>query len=200
MRDYYSVVERLGAEIRLPLFDLALPALKTLDPQAKEKLKKVLDALAMADGTLTPREFVFYTLIVRGISSTPSGTSATQTLEALSQPFAVLLAHVAAASSSRRERVAAAFSSGMNAAGIKAVSPDVMTLAALKSAFDALAMLRFEDKPRVMKALAAAAACDGFIAVNELELIRAAGAALDWPVPPLKITTSIAAAPEPKAA
>jgi hypothetical protein len=58
-------------------------------------------------------------------------------------------------------------------------------LAALDKAVDRLRNLKPLQKPRLLKALVRCVRSDGVVTSSEAELLRAIGAVLDCPVPPL---------------
>jgi len=93
------------------------------------------------------------------------------------------------------QRVAAAFAAGLHelegkegatfSANLSAELPAATGFDALDTALEQLRHLKPLQKPRLLKALARCARVDGEVTIEEQELLRAIGAVLDCPVPPL---------------
>lgn len=64
----YEVVETMSASMRLPVLDLAMPALKFLNPAQRQQLLGITARLIAADQTVTQAEFVLQTVLQRRLS------------------------------------------------------------------------------------------------------------------------------------
>jgi len=64
----YDVVETMPASMRFPVLDLAMPALKFLDPAQRQQLLGIAARLIAADQTVTQAEFVLQTVLQRRLS------------------------------------------------------------------------------------------------------------------------------------
>jgi Zn-dependent protease with chaperone function len=159
----------LGPEHRLPLVDLALPALHDASPAAKDELVRALEAAIHADRRVSLHELVVLELVKSQLAPAPKGPPAEgRTLSELgadAQLLLELMAHAGRRADARDAR-------------------ERLTLAAVSAALRNLKALAPLEKARFVKGLFAAATSDGEIRVAEAELLRLAGAVLDCPLPP----------------
>ena len=183
----------LGPEHKLPLLQLALPALRQLPPAALEPFLDTLDELVHADGKVSPFEFALQKLLIRTLElgRTP-GANVVQiySFNAVAGEISVVLSALAHTSSNVDLDARAAFAAG--AAQLKLIEPQLALLAegacdfaALDAALDKLAAASLPIKQRTLVAAAHVVGADGQILIAEAELLRAVAAALDVPMPPL---------------
>jgi len=183
----------LDHEHRLPVLQLALPALKALPPSALGTFAGALDDLVRADGRVTTFEYALQRIVLRAlaISRSPSAV-ATQvfSFQAVTHEISVVLSALAHASSADDAEAAKAFVAG--AAQLPLVQASLAylpaadsSLALLDAALDKLAVASGPIKQRVLVAGAHVVGADGILVVEEVELLRAVAASLDVPVPPL---------------
>jgi Zn-dependent protease with chaperone function len=187
---------KLGPAFRLPVIDLALPALKSAPEAAKKELIAALEAVIYADRRVSLHEFVVLTL-VRGqlAPKTKPGAAAgakLAELQAEAQTVLALMAHAgtrADATGARQAELQAALRAGakeMGIAGRDTVdAAATIPLEAAAGALEALKRLEPLQKELLIKGLFAAATADGRIRVAEAELMRLVGAVLECPLPPL---------------
>jgi len=64
----HEAVETMAASMRLPVLDLAMPALKFLNPAQRQQLLGIAARLIAADQTVTQAEFVLQTVLQRRLS------------------------------------------------------------------------------------------------------------------------------------
>ncbi len=184
----------LRPEHRLPLLQLALPALRQLPPTALEPFLDTLDELVHVDGQVSPFEFALQKLLARtlALGRDPSHASVVQyySFNALTDEISVVLSVLAGVSSNRDMDARAAFAAG--AAQLKLIESrlafldaSARDLAQLDAALDKLAAASLPIKQRTLMAAAHVVGADGQILLAEAELLRAISAALDVPMPPL---------------
>jgi uncharacterized tellurite resistance protein B-like protein len=184
----------LRPEHRLPLLQLALPALRQLPPDVLEPFLDTLDELVHADGIVTPFEVALQKLLTRtlALGRDPSKASVVQyySFNALTDEISVVLSALAHTSSNADLDARAAFAAG--AAQIKLIETQLVLLDAaacdfthLDTALDKLAAASGPIKQRTLMAAAHIVGADGQILVAEAELLRAISATLDVPMPPL---------------
>lgn len=176
-----AAIAPLGARARLPLVELAAPALRNLDAAARTAFFARFDALVAADRRVTLEEFVLEA-ILRGLLEPPrGGTRPLSSVAAEARTLLSLAAHAGGADA------AAAFERGREALGeaMRLVPRAQLGLAGIRDAFARLRELHPMQKPRLLKAVASAALADGKVEPAEAELVRAISAALDCPMPPL---------------
>ncbi|MCX6933385.1 MAG: M48 family metallopeptidase [Verrucomicrobia bacterium] len=179
----------LGPEQKLPLLQLALPALKTLRPTVLAPFFELLDELVHADSSVSPFEFALQKLLLRNVAATRApATAITQiySFQAVAPEIATVLSVLAHASPGD---TAAAFAAG--AAQLKLLDGRLdapaasIDLAALDLALDKLATASAPIKQRLLVAATAVVTANGEVNVEEYELLRAIAATLDIPLPPL---------------
>ena len=182
--DLLAHTRGLGAAFRLPVIDLALATVKNAGTEAKSALLGALEAVVNADRRLSLYEFVVLTL-VRDTLSPPRRIAEDKRLAQLSLEAGTVLALVAhSGARGEQEALKAAVQAGIAEMGVPMVAPE-LTLETARNALEALRALVPGDKEILMKGLFAAVTHDGTIRVAEAELMRAVGAVLDCPLPPL---------------
>lgn len=196
-----SVVERirpavaaLPAEQRLPLAELALPALKRMSPRQIAGFTRALEQLARADRRISVFEFCLYRVVSQSLRAQGSlfGTAAAGAVLAAPQAALVLLSVLARAGSRSEGAAARAFAVGMaeldpGGRHPAILNPEQASLAQLDAALGALERLQPQWKKRMLAAATACVAADGFGTIEEVELVRAVAHSLDCPLPPLVV-------------
>ena len=186
----------LRPEHRLPLLQLALPALRQLQPTALSPFLDTLDELVHADGRVSTFEFALQKLLLRtlALGRDPSRAGVVQfySFNALTPAISVILSAVAHVSSNLDLDARAAFAAG--AAQIKLIETQLAFLdeaacgfEQLDAALDQLAAASLPIKQRTLIAAAHIVGADGQILIAEAELLRAISAALDIPMPPIAV-------------
>lgn len=182
----------LAPAAKLPLLQLALPALRTLDRAALDRFATTLDELVHADARVTPFEFALQKMLLRQLALARSPRTAVRfhSFQPLAAEFSVLLSVLARAGSAEPARVVSAFAHGVAQlpllADRLALQPaDACTLEKLDDALDRLAESALPIKQRALIAAAHVVGADGSVTDEEGELYRALAAALDCPAPAL---------------
>ena len=182
--DPASATARLPREEHLPLVDLALPALKLMDEPARKAFLVAVEAAIRADARVSLREFVLLSLLRHQLAP-PAPVAEGRRLEALRDEAVLLLSLIAHAG---RAESAAAFRAGAGQIGLREaqlLARESITPDAADAALDRLRGLAPLAKALLVKAMFAAANADGDLQLEEVELLRLAGAVLDCPLPPL---------------
>lgn len=170
---------------RLPLLDLAMPALKQLDTQGFTALRENMALLIKFDGKVKLLEWTLLRIVERNLrpGSAKIGNVALAELE---EPAAVLLAFLARASETGDAQTGQAFADAWSGLPFAPRSlPAAGQLRELEAALKKLEQLRPLQKPQLLKAMARCVEQDGHINVSEAELMRAVADILDCPMPPL---------------
>lgn len=184
----------LEPQHKLPLCQLALPALRELNDDALSDFFATIDALINADGRVSTFEFALQKLLQRHLilCNTPKLSIGAQvfSFQAMREPILVVLSAMAYASADSPANAGRAFAAGTsqlkNLEGTpELLAPDTCGPASLDSALDQLSHAAGPIKQRLLLACAHAAGADGKILVAEAELLRAFAACLDCPMPPL---------------
>ena len=183
----------VGPAQRLPLLQLALPALRGLPPAALDTFLGTLDELVHADERVTTFEFALQRLLVHSLrlGRTPATTFAHyHSFAGVAEEIAVVLSALAHATTADPAFAPAAFAAGrahlaLIASRLQLQPPGAADFSALDRALDKIALASPPIKQRTLVAAAAVVGADGRLLVTEAELLRAIAAALDCPMPPL---------------
>jgi len=178
--------------LRLPLAQLAFPALKRRPRPEVTACVKALDAMIHADGRVDLDEYCLAKLVQAQVVAAldPSASFKPGTLKLAEardelRDLAALVAHFGNEDddSARRAFQAAMQDALPNASVIYALPEDWQS--ALDRAFDTLSRLRPEGKELAVHAVTRAIAADGKVTVAESELLRVTCATLGCPLPVL---------------
>jgi Zn-dependent protease with chaperone function len=189
-----DALKPLGPRFRLPVFELALPALRVLSPDKRDRILRLVREIVESDRKVTLGEFVLLTLCTRHLGKEPRGAppvkhKSIDTAAAHATVVLSLLAH------SGRGGMHA-FDKGMGALGIAGGvlrAPGELDIPAVERALYELKLLAPLKKPALIKACLAVVMADDKLTVAEGELMRAICAALDTPLPPILETAEAVA-------
>lgn len=173
----------LGAEFRLPVVDLAIPALKTFENVPA--LLAAIEAVINADRRVTLHEFVVLTLLRSQLQPGPR-PKAERSISHLREPVRVLVSLLAHAGT--QGEAESAFRAGATQLGLPdavMIRREELSLASAGGALDELRTLAPLAKAELVSALFATVTSDGKVRISEAELMRLVGATLGCPVPPL---------------
>ncbi len=203
-----------GAEARLPLLELALPALRQLPRERAAALRDAVADLIRADGEIRPFEYAAYHLVRRNLPAAtkaelPSRRGGNAALSALAGEAALVLSTLAwsgaGAGEGRGERARAAFRAGTKVleasgsgigAGLPLVEADAVGLEAVDEALTALEAAAPGARKVFLEACAAVVGADGEVELEEAELLRAFAESLEVPLPPVPGLATPAPKPE----
>lgn len=191
-------IAALPVNARLPLLDLAIPALTQLALPERAQLLSMINRLIAADNRITLREFVLQTLLVRRLDPRAGRLVAVRydALAALRSDCVLVLSLIARVSHSDTppvsRAVADAFAQGIAACvDLRLSTDDLLPTAQLdfgqiSQALDRLAQLAPLAKPALIKALVATArqsADTETISPASADIVRAICSAIDAPLP-----------------
>lgn len=187
-------VQGIPSQARIPLIDLALPALRRLSLPQFEQFRTAVNALIACDNQITLFEFMLQKIVVRHLDTRfyPERRPLIQfyDLRPLAADGGILLSAIAYAGATDPAKAEAAFNRGAESLGraarteIPFLLPDRCDLSGLNAALDRFGQSVPQIKKNVLTACAEAAAYDGVIQPHEAELLRAIADALDCPMPP----------------
>ena len=185
-------------EFRLPLVDLSLPALRQLSAPQTETFRAALTTLIAADGRVRLFEWCLSRILIAGLDGgrgpgrSRSGAKGQVDCQHLAADCALILTLVA-----RLQEDEAlsdqAFRLGIANLGLtESAIMDTATLdhQRLDASLQRLRQLKPQAKRDLLQACAAVILLDAKVSPAELEVLRAIGAVLDCPIPPLVIQTS----------
>ncbi|MSR22435.1 MAG: hypothetical protein EXR92_02650 [Gemmatimonadetes bacterium] len=172
--EMWDAIEPLGSEARLPLLDLALPALREVSAGESAALQVTVSRLIRADGRVLPFEFALFHILQRHLPS-----PGTQRLNArrghleltqLRREAQIVLSVVARAGSIPEDGTDEAME---------------LDLDRVDEALERLRMASPRARKGILEAAVEAALGDGRFRPAEVEVVRAIAEALDVPVPPI---------------
>jgi uncharacterized tellurite resistance protein B-like protein len=181
--------------LRLPIVELALPALRTLDPEARQRLLDTMKKLIDADRKRTLFEYALYTLVAALLANRPAAAHRIQHrgLEPLRPAVEKVLWMLARAGHRTADEARSAWAAGAKRLGLAGPSPGPAATDGVEVPADlpqSLAQLRGlapNLKKDVLEALAACAMADREMTYGEAEVLRAVSAAIGCPMPPLMV-------------
>jgi hypothetical protein len=177
--------------LRVPLAELAFPALKARSEAERRDVLVAVSGLIHADNTITVYEYcvarLIYSELYESMQPKPSRRGGSETAAARWGEVATLLAVLANTGSDP------AVAEQAFAAGIAQIlpgqplpySPPAAGVIALESGWAGLDALRPEDKQRLVAAIVTTIGYDQTVSVAESELLRTVCALIHCPIPPL---------------
>jgi Zn-dependent protease with chaperone function len=197
-------VQRLVPEARLPLVELAAPALCQMTAAQFHDFFRSIEALVEADQKISLFEYALQRLLIRRVvthfvGSEPSAVKYTS-FPPLVKMTAIVLSALADAGDSSRESAFRAFAAGCEAlhwpdARLDMAPESSVGLRAVDTALVELATAAPLLKKQILEACAACICIDGHITVEEGELLRAISDCLGCPMPPLIASSDRSSAP-----
>lgn len=192
----YGELARIGPEFRLPLLEIAFPALKNRPLPQLSFLLDLCRRLVDIDGTVDLYEFCFLKIVsVHLAEATQPSTSAARRRhprDQVRQAAIELLAVVADYGTETEEAGASAFAAGVAtlpawAAESRFEAPVPGSTDRLDRILDILLTLNGAGRRMLLRAVSAVAIHDRTLNVPEAELIRALCATLGLPLPPMLV-------------
>ena len=190
----YPEVQEVPSPARIPLVDLALPALRQLSLPQFEQFRAAVKTLVESDAETDLFEYMLQKIVMRHLQTHffPASRSVIQfyDLRPLTRDCGVLLSATAYAGQDDATQARAAFAEGAESLGriarieIPWLPPDQCDLAHLDPVLERLSQAVPQIKKNVLNACAQTVVADRVIQPREAELLRAVADALDCPVPP----------------
>jgi hypothetical protein len=183
----------IAARARLPLVNIALPALRQLQPREYAEFRRGLKWLIESDEQIDLFEFVLNKIVERNLAAhfTPKKPAVAQfyTVKPLLADAGVLFSALAHTSSAEDADVRNAFQCG--APYLRAQEGELTLLAQndcglqqIDIALNRLALAVPQIKKNVLEACVRIVGADGVIQEREAELLRGVAETLDCPIPP----------------
>lgn len=178
-------VMKLDIQLRLPLVELALPALKSLSMEQGQHFRLCLERLMSADDQVSLWEWTLYQLLLNNLSEQDNGP-ANLKLNDLQRECQLLLTVLAAAGQDDPDDINAALNAAESELPFAlTATDDVSNMRVLSLAVERLRRLRPLQKSALLHAMARCIEHSGIIRPAEAELFRVVADILDCPVPPL---------------
>jgi hypothetical protein len=189
-------VRQLPDASRLPLVDLAMPALHQMSPRQHDAFRQQVEALIRADDRLNVFEYTLRCVLNRHLDADFNQKRPQvryRSPEALVPQMTAVLSLLAWAGQSEEGSARTAFNAGIksylngNAPTAQLLPRDQCSLAEFDRALQVLAEASPAIKRRVVVSCAACITADREVTVREAELLRAISATLNCPMPPLVV-------------
>ena len=193
LSDLYPGLRQLGGDGRLPLLQLALPALAQHGHAAIDRLVTTLDELVHADQRVSVFEYALQKVLIHHLAlyRRPAGPAVTlHRLAAAAEPVALVLSTLAWQGSRGGAAAQAAFAAGADGLDgrpgrLTLRAPQDCSLDRLDAALEQLTRASGAIKRDLLTAAGRVVTADGQVTVEETELLRAIAAVLDCPLPPV---------------
>jgi len=191
-RNLRREVAGLNATFKLPLVDLAMPALKELSASQYEQFRANVDVLVKADEEIDLFEYALRGVLKRHLD--PAFGKAKPAviqyydMKPLLKPAGELLTCLAYWGAEEQREAQRAFGSGVSRLQVETApamgAVETAGLDAVDSALVRLAGASPALKKNIVAACTACIAADGKVTVEEAELLRSVADSLDCPLPP----------------
>ncbi|MCU7845432.1 MAG: M48 family metallopeptidase [Candidatus Thiodiazotropha sp. (ex Monitilora ramsayi)] len=206
-RQLFTIAEKLGAESeaqvrylmasampiqpshRLPLLEIAFPALKRRPEAFIHRMLETVTEIVHLDGKIEVFEFLLAKVITLHLTDAmnpaQSRTGGSDTLMNQAQAVRNVIAILASHGHADQGMVSRSYAVGIKSAGLDASPIQIPSNwpNALDKALERLDRLRIREKERLIRALVETILTDAQVITQELELLRAIGAALHVPLP-----------------
>ncbi|HEB61373.1 MAG TPA: hypothetical protein ENJ06_06060 [Phycisphaeraceae bacterium] len=188
----YPLISNLKRELRLPLIDMAMPALRALSVTQYAAFKNNVAALVAADSRIDLFEWSLNRILTKHLGGQFEGRRVPGTkyynLNRLGSQCSLLLSMLAYVGSRDEDQAREAFSQAakyLPVPGLRFLSLTECSLEALGSALDELVLVAPKLKEKVIAACTACICADREVTTAEAEVLRAVSDTLDCPMPPL---------------
>ncbi len=189
--DIQLEIQHLDAELRLPLLEILLPALKTLSKPQYLTLRKAVLAVIRSDGKVSMFEYMLHRMLLRHLKPAfstirPRPVRFESVQQVAEECACVLTCLISCGKHADRVTV---FLKAAEYLGVQLDPPGIFAckLGRLDSALKRLELAAPDVKKRLLTAAVHCVLADGRLAIVEIELLRAVADALDSPMPPLAL-------------
>jgi len=192
MNEIADEVARLDAASRIPLLDLAVPALRSLDPFAYERFRDNVSALALADERIDTFEWLLRRMLEVYLEPhfrrRREPRVSIYNLAGVRRECAVVLtvlARMGQADEDGAERAFAAGAARLKTDGVELLPASETALRNFDEALEKLRRVAAPQKRRLLEACGTCISADKEITAEEGELFRGIADVLECPMPPL---------------
>jgi Zn-dependent protease with chaperone function len=185
----------LGPAARLPLLNMSMPALKSLDWEARARLLAAAEDIVKSDGRFTTTEFALVCILREHLAEDAENAAEPKYFryEQVIDEIRLLLSVLARTGAESEEAAAATYRHVMTQFRRPPGDPASLkecSLAALTAALEKLNRLAPLLKKSVIESCADCVIHDGKVLPREAELLQAVALCLDCPLPPLAAVSS----------
>ncbi|MCC6494011.1 MAG: M48 family metallopeptidase [Pirellulales bacterium] len=184
-------VDILDVRARLPLIDLAMPALRAMSPSQYRDFLACFQELAAADNRLGLFEWMLYRVLLRHLRPQFEKSAAPRAsyhgLQRMGRQCSVLLSTLAHADNRLKDAPAAVARAADKLKGVdvRLLPPEECGLEPLSQALEDLATVVEKQRRPLIEGCAACICADREVTVAEAELLRGVCDMLNCPMPPL---------------
>ena len=197
----YDEVIQLDPRAKLPVADLAVGSLRQLSPDQFASFKYVIDSMVSADQAIDLFEFSLSKLVMRHLEPHFNGgckkVTQVYSLKRLGNECSVLISALANVAGADEAAIQVAFDAGVDQLAsvpdMKQLPVDKCNFQQLDEALVKLNGVTLKLKRLLIQAAAASVSADGYLQVQEAEMLRVISDSLDCPMPPLAIALATAA-------
>jgi len=187
------LIDRIGRGHRLPLADMAMPALKTLSPRQYQAFRRMVQSLVAADEKVTLFEYALHRMLVRhldGFFDKKKREHKTyRTVHLLEEDVFLLLSTLAWTGHQDRGAAQEAFTQGLAILQVQGahsvIEKEKCTFQALDAGLEKLGRATPALKKKLLTACVACISHDQWITLEEFEILRAVADSMDLPIPPV---------------
>jgi len=200
IRQYYNEISNIGPEYRLPLMEIAFPALKRRPTPQLSYLIDLAKRLIDVDGEIDLYEYCFYRILRSNLGQAIDPSSRQKHRRGIREPVrraAVDLLRIIArhghkdTGEAQRAFEAGAASFGDWGRKFSFDDDSGTSVAVLDQSLEMLLALNGDGKQMLLEAIAVVVMSDKILSATEAELIRAICASLDCPLPPILVENLI---------
>jgi hypothetical protein len=176
--------------LRLPVLDMAIPALRQMSPEQFAVFHDHIQALIESDSRVTVFEFAFREIITHRLAAFFVATAPKvlyKNITPLTEDAVTLLSFLARSGHKDREAAEKAFRAAVSVLPIRgkeAVMPEKTAFQALHAALERFSRASAGVKKTIFDACCQCILFDGRTSIDEAELLRAVAYAMDIPLPP----------------
>ena len=194
-------VAKLDPRAKLPVADLAIGALRRMAREQFDSFTHLLETLAAADEQIDLFEFSLSKLVIRHLEPNflkqRKKPAQVYSLKRLGHECSVLISSLACTAGSDAETIQMAYQAGAAhlaaATKLNQLPAAECDLQELDQSLVALVGVGPNLKRQLIEAAAATVSADGYLQIQEAELLRAISDSLNCPMPPLAIALDTAA-------
>jgi len=195
IRDYHTAIVKMGDAYRLPLLEIAFPALKRIPAQRLDFLLDMARELIEVDGVVDFYEFCVYRILSRTLSQAMAPATRQRkrrpaSRSAVRAAATQVLSLLADRGHESLDEKRAAFKAGLAVFGdwsdeVEFTQQSIEAVALFDQSLDVLERMNSAAIQSLLEAINITAKHDGQVSTREAEMIRATCASLNCPLPPL---------------
>ncbi|NMP16022.1 M48 family metallopeptidase [Thalassotalea sp. Y01] len=183
-------VGKLQRRFRLPLIDMSVPLLQSMDESQYKKFTDNIQVLIDIDQHISLFEWILQKIITRHVGSSFSRANKLHKQRRLQQCYAAVevlfstLLHQLVSDDDEKQRLLPLVRQVSDMSELRLLSADKCQFSDLDGALQTLVELQVKEKPRILRACLLIATGDKSFTHQEMELVRAIADTLDCPMPP----------------